>query len=294
MGRKARSRAAATGAHSPADAARTLGLSPKRVRALVDAGFVGRRTDDDGEDGVRLTFPDLALLRTVKRLVDAGLPFPRVQRALRGVRAQLVGVPLHTVNLVPQDGRVLVQREDSAWDAETGQRLLAFTPQPIQRRVVAFRPRRDTVPDIEPPSDDDLRDLDADAWFDEACDLEEIDPEAAEDAYRKTLTIDPSHSDALLNLGRLVHERGDLSAAEGFYRRALRLDAHDAIAAFNLGVALQDLERYDEAGEAYLQAIEHDPECADAYYNVAGIFQEQGDEVSALRYLKMYRNLVRG
>ncbi|HSH44612.1 MAG TPA: tetratricopeptide repeat protein, partial [Longimicrobiales bacterium] len=99
--------------------------------------------------------------------------------------------------------------------------------------------------------------------------------------------------DALVNLGRLVHEGGDVERAVSLYTRALeRSDADDPIAAFNLGIALEDLGRYADARDAYHRAVEADPGFADAHYNMSRMCERVGDRVSALRYLKNYKALT--
>src|SRR5205823_5841380 len=84
---------------------------------------------------------------------------------------------------------------------------------------------------------------------------------------QRALEVDPDHSDAHVNLGRMLHEEGAPLAAQQHYRRALETDPSHPTAAFNLGVALEDLGRLNEARNAYLRALDLDPENADAHYN---------------------------
>lgn len=263
-----------------------LGLDSHQLRTLTEAGFVKPRRGIDGSE--QFSFTDIKLLRVVGGLLAEGVPLGRMLGALRQLRRQLGDEAAHKVSLAARDGAVVAWQGTDAWDAESGQRLLDFVP-PIadDPKVVRFTPRPSAP--SEGPSQEQL---DADAWFEHGCELEELGDPAAEEAYRKALQSDPQHTDALLNLGRWLHESGDLRAAEKLYRRALRHDQNDATAAFNLGVALQDLDRIEEAVTAYLHAIEVDPNCADAYYNIAGLYQDRGDEVSALRFYKRYRALV--
>jgi tetratricopeptide (TPR) repeat protein len=136
-------------------------------------------------------------------------------------------------------------------------------------------------------------DLFANDWFSLACDLEACDAGQARDAYRRALELDPTHVDARVNLGRLLHDAGEIRAAEAHYRLALAARPEHPTASFNLGVALQDLGRKDDALKAYKWAIKCDPNCADAHYNIAQIYEATGKSQSALKHLARYRELTR-
>jgi tetratricopeptide (TPR) repeat protein len=71
--------------------------------------------------------------------------------------------------------------------------------------------------------------------------------EAAEDAYRRALAINPLHARALNNLGQLVERRRDFEAAAAEYRRAVDAQPTFRLARFNLGRALLALGRPAEA-----------------------------------------------
>ena len=131
-------------------------------------------------------------------------------------------------------------------------------------------------------------------WLELGARLEVEAPAQARRAYARVLEMEPAHAEALVNLGRLLHEEGELEEAVALYRRALEAGGGDqATAAFNLGIALEDLDRDDEAATAYRRAIDADHGFADAHYNLARVLERQGDKVSALRHLKSYRALTR-
>lgn len=128
--------------------------------------------------------------------------------------------------------------------------------------------------------------------------LEATDPEAAAAAYRRALAGRPDLADAHNNLGRLVHEAGELAAAEGHYRLALCAAPEVALYWFNLGVVLEDQGRAAEAITSYEQALVLEPALADAHFNVARLLERssRGDDVvihSAVRHLVRYRDLTR-
>jgi Tfp pilus assembly protein PilF/DNA-binding transcriptional MerR regulator len=293
---------------SAQEVAAMLGLPPARLRAYVRSGLL---SEEQGEHGRRrFSFQDLLLLRTAEGLVAERIPPRRVVLALKKLRAHLdreradaptaegtaddpvrplTGVPLST------DGDRIVAHDGQArWQPESGQVLLTFPetrtdsgadadgPIPIGTRRTAPAPSAETAGEV---SADDLYRI--------AGTLEETDPVHAVHTYRQALALDPSHADAHVNLGRLLHEAGELAEAERHYRATLRLRPDDATAAFNLAVAIEDQGRDDEALEQYERAITIDGRNADAHYNAARLYEKIGKYTAAIRHLRAYRELVR-
>jgi Tfp pilus assembly protein PilF len=138
------------------------------------------------------------------------------------------------------------------------------------------------------------------AWYERGCELEASDPDAALAAYRRAVAGRPDLADAHNNLGRLLHDRGELAGAEAHYRLALCAAPSTALYWFNLGVVLEDAGRQAEAMAAYEQALAHDAHLADAHYNLARLIERAGriadDAIllrRAVRHLKQYRDLSR-
>jgi tetratricopeptide (TPR) repeat protein len=131
--------------------------------------------------------------------------------------------------------------------------------------------------------------------------LEGHDPIAAELAYGRALAGRPDLADAHNNLGRLLHDRGELAAAEGHYRLALSGGPPVALYWFNLGVVAEDRGRIAEAIAAYEEALQLEPGLADAHFNLARLLEgqavraEAGAQVrvmhEAVRHLARYRDL---
>jgi tetratricopeptide (TPR) repeat protein len=140
------------------------------------------------------------------------------------------------------------------------------------------------------------RGVSAAVLFERAAALESVEPARAAAAYTRALGAAPALADAHCNLGRLLHEAGDVVAAELHYRLALCADRGAALFWFNLGVALEDQGRSAEAITAYREAIGCDAQLADAHYNLAGLLGRAGDLRStreAFRHLHVYRALRR-
>ena len=267
------------------DVAKLLGLTPDQVRSYARAGVLEPHRGSRGE--YRFSFQDLVLLRTAKGLMTDRIPARTVRRSLRKLKDQLPsGRPLTALQIAAQGDRIVVRDGKTIWNPESGQSQFDFDVAELAETVAPLA-RKNTEEAIE--SEDDL---DAEDWYDIGCELEAAAPEQARDAYRRSLELDPSHADARLNIGRLLHEVGKLGAAEAHYRMALTERPDDATAAFNLGVCLEDLGRLTQAIEIYQKAIAIEPDFPDPYYNVARLLERTGNHVAAIRHLKTFKKLT--
>jgi tetratricopeptide (TPR) repeat protein len=280
------------GGYTTQAVARMIGVSAGRLRAYLRAGVLTPERGDRGE--LLFSFQDLLLLRKAEGLVNARVSPHRVRRALKRLRARLPEThPLTGVQLGTEGTDVVVHEGKTRWQAESGQVLMQFalsaTAGSSEGPPVAVLPQRSASPlpaaDVVPLSVNELYEL--------ACEMDESDPEQAEAAYRQVLQQSPHHADAHINLGRILHERGELPAAETHYTRALGLRPNDPTASFNLGVVIEDQGRHEEALAAYQRAIEADGNNADAHYNAARLFDLLGDYGAALRHLRICREIAR-
>jgi tetratricopeptide (TPR) repeat protein len=259
--------------YSVREVAAMLGLKPAQIRSYATQGFLTPERGPRGE--LRFGFQDLVVLRAASELTSAEIPQRKVKRALQRLRAQLPkDRTLAGVRISADGERVVVRDRDTVWNPESGQELFDFAVDDIA--TVAVIPRKATD------------DLDAEDWYEAGCHLEGTSNEEARDAYERALQLDPTHADAHINLGRILHEQRVPAAAEPHYRAALESDPRHPIAAFNLGVALEDLGRTADAIVAYERAIAIDPLNADAHFNLAGLYERRGDKASAVRELKAY------
>lgn len=280
-------RPAALGGYTSREVARLLDLTPAQVRSGVRAGFLSPRRGRRGE--YRFTFQDLVVLRAAQGLRASRIPARRVRAALARLVEQLPrGRSLAAVRVTVEAGEVVVHDGAEAWEAESGQRVLDFEVSELAERAapIALRTAREAR--------DRADELGAEDWYELGCELEATAAAEAVGAYRRALALAGDHADAHLNLGRLLHEDGEVAVAERHYRAAARLRPGDPTAAFNLGVALGDLGRRGEAVEAYRRALVADPAYADAHYNLACLYEELGEAAAAIGSLKTYRELVGG
>jgi tetratricopeptide (TPR) repeat protein len=178
----------------------------------------------------------------------------------------------------PDSGQVVFDFQRPRGEADSG---ATVTPL-VQARAAASAP---------PPTGED--DLPAQELYERACALEDSAPAKAQQLYRRAVEKDFKLADAHINLGRLMHEAGEVHAALMHYRAALDARPGDPTASFNVGVALEDLGSLAEAIEAYQKSITCDPGNADAHYNVARLLEQTGRPEMAIRHLLIYRQLTR-
>jgi len=273
--------------YSARHAAQLIGLPESAVRSCIRDGLVGA----PGAVPAQLSFRDLSALRTVKALVDAGLPLARVRKELLAIQHSLpAGTSLAELTVEAHDGRVHV-RGQAAPTPSAGQLALPFevaidaAPAPGELRELPRAPDSPIPTAVAPAT--------AEQWLARAQLLEERDPVAAIDAYRRSLRLRPDCTEGWINLGRLFAENSDPPAAGDCFRRALELDPAEATAYYNLGVLAQDAGKESEAIELYRRALELDPHLAEAHYNLATLFDQSGDSRSAIRHINEYRKLTR-
>ena len=202
--------------------------------------------------------------------VDQGVPAVRVRRALAALAQQLpMGRSLSGLRIYADGREVAVRDAGAAWQPETGQTVLDFGIDELVRSVE--RLEREPAPGSEPP--DALR---ARLAFERALRLEDDDPKAAAAAYRRALQLDAELVDAYVNLGRILHEQGEVREAAQFYDRALEHCPDDPVIHFNLALALEDTRGVEPAIRHYEQALDLDPTFADAHFNLAGLCEQVG------------------
>ena len=232
-----------------------LRLPRSTLRALIDAGFVSPAR---GPRGAWLfSFQELIALKTAQALADAGVPRPRIIRAVKALRRRLPeSMPLSGLSIAALAGRVVVREGRRQWQADSGQYLLGFEGDPAggSFNVIEQRPAARPAP----------------------------------------LQDERSLFDTHIGRASELHEAGRLAEAERAYREAIRACGSSALLQYNLGVVLEDRGRKGEALQAYEAALKDDPDFADCRYNLALLCQALKRPRDAIRHLAHYRRLMKG
>ena len=267
--------------YTTAEVAQMLGLDARRIRRLARSGALQPARGPRNE--FRFSFQDLVLLRAAAGLLGSRVPARRILRALRSLRRQLPDGPLSGLRILADGDAIVVRDAAGSWIPASGQLLLDFRTDDLAAGVAPIVRGRS---EAEGPRDAQL-------WYELGIELEGVSRPEARRAYEHAIDVAPSHADALVNLGRILHQDGNPAAAAELYRRALDAGRH-ATAAFNLGVALEDLGLDSDARDAYRTALAIDETFADAHFNLSKLHERLGDSLAALRHLRSYRFLTGG
>jgi tetratricopeptide (TPR) repeat protein len=143
-----------------------------------------------------------------------------------------------------------------------------------------------------PDADESLA---AEQEFAAASALDDGDPshfDAALDAYRRTLEIDPYLVPALINLANIHYARNEMAEAQALYERAIALEPDVFESHFNLGNIFHDLGHYAEAEECYRDALRLNPTYADAHFYLAVSLEKSGLSPEARLHWRAYQELA--
>lgn len=268
--------------YSTREVSELLDLPPDTIRDYAQSGLIN--PEHEKHRHYRFSFQDIVLLRTAKELNEAGVKDAQLKRVLLKLRSDLPSRrSLTSLSITHEGGEIVVRENNKIYNPVSGQVHFDFTIAELANNVAMLSRR--AFHEAETGS----HIVTSDDWFDLGVDLEAVSPKDAPAAYLKAIEMDPHHSDAYVNLGRLCQEDGDFPQSEKYYLAAVKADPENVLAAFNLGTLLEDLGRIDEAINAYKNAESF----ADAHYNLARLYELTGNHSLAAKHLQTYNRMNR-
>ena len=225
-------------------------------------------------------FRDLISLRTAKQLIEKGVSANRLRRSLLALNQKLseVQAPLTELRIMSNGRDVIVERDGARLEPISGHFVLNFDTRDLNDKI-RYMPERG-------PND----------WYSLALQYE-ADPKTrgeAIEAYQRVLTANPSHIDALINLGMLSYDDGNVEKATECFQRAAELNKDNAVAQFNLGSVLEELGELESARQHLRLAVRLDPRYADAHYNLAFVCDKLNAGAEAREHWQRYVDLDPG
>ena len=255
---------------------RILDVTPKqldyweRLRLIPSKKEGGNRFYD---------FRDLIGLRTVKQLLEKGVPANRLGRALSALRESLshIEAPLNELRVLSDGRDVLVEGGGARLDPLSGQFVLNFETRELQEKIRVMTAREQTAED----------------WFVKALEWEKDGTNSAHaiEAYDEALRRQPLMVEALINCGTLHYEQGNFEKASEYFERAVDSAPENTLAHSNLGSVLQELGQTEQARRHLRQAVQLDPANLDARYNLALVCDKLGAHAEAREHWQGYLQL---
>ena len=249
-----------------------LRLPQTRIRNWARMGLVPHVP---GRQGLpKFDFKGVVALRTLKQLLDQGIPIRRIRKCVETLRQEMPEVtdPLSAMRVYAL-GDQIVLKKDSLTFTPDGQLMIDF--------------REESSPVIPMPLDPVA------PLFLKALKLEEGELwDEAKEIYEAVLSLDPCDADALVNIGNIHYRKGLSALAVENYRGALEIDPDHAEACYNLANLLEESGDQQEAIRFFRRSLSSDPDFADAHYNLARLLEKIGRQGVAKRHWRRYAELT--
>ncbi len=130
----------------------------------------------------------------------------------------------------------------------------------------------------------------AEDWYAIGCQHDEDPAEIrrAVKAYERALELDPHHVGALVNLGNIEYQLGQVEEARRLYELALAIDPQNPNVHYNLGNVFDDLEEYTTAIRFFEAALRLKPDNADAHFNLGLVYDRVGRVEQVREHMQAY------
>jgi len=109
--------------------------------------------------------------------------------------------------------------------------------------------------------------------------------------FEQLLSEDPSHLNALNNLGVISYQFDQLEAAEKFLLKAVRLNRRDFNALINLSRVYFKMERFSDAAELFQEAASLDEDNASVWFHLGLCYEQSNRNSEALEAYKRCNEL---
>ena len=209
---------------------------------------------------------DLVLLKSLKKLLKAGLQPAQLRNVLNDLQRWLPGAAELLSKLDSKKEQIILRLNNLSYQSD-GQILFDF--QESQVDTGAGRSAAE--------------------WFSAAVEGEDGgNYREAIACYEKAIAADQRFYEAHFNLGNLLYACNQKAQAAGHFLRVVELNSDYAQAWNNLGNCLVDLKEENEALRAFEKALSIDPDYIDVHYNIAQALIELKRDKEARRHLVRY------
>jgi tetratricopeptide (TPR) repeat protein len=251
--------------------AHLLDLPVDRIRNWARIGLVPHSDARQGQ--LLFDFRGVVALRTLKQLIDHGISIRRIRKCVETLRQEIpdVAEPLSEIGVYALGEQIVLRRDN-----------LTFTPD--GQLMIDFR--EEASPVIPMPLDP------VEPLFIRALGLEEAGQfDEAKQTYEAVLSVNPCHTDALVNIGNILYQKGSSELAGENYRGALEIDPDHVEANYNLANLLEEAGDLEQAVRFFRKCLLVDPGFADAHCNLARVLEKLGKWRAAKKHWRRYSEL---
>jgi predicted O-linked N-acetylglucosamine transferase (SPINDLY family) len=111
--------------------------------------------------------------------------------------------------------------------------------------------------------------------------------ELAITSFNKAIEIEPNSSEAYFNLGNLRRQQGEFKLAIECYKNSIQYNKKYNVAFYNLAICYEQIHQIDEAIKNYDETIKLKPDFIDAYANLAQLQLKKGMKKEA--FVTLYK-----
>ena len=234
-------------------------------------------------------FQEVAGVRRLQEMLDAGIPREQIEASLRGLQSLFATMerPLAQLDILSRDSTVMYRDDRGLVEARSGQRRFDF-----DEREPNARPETVAMPLPEPAEEPAHEFWTADDWFDQGCRLlEDDDRDGAIEAFRMALMESPDDPEIHFHLADALFRSGNRSGALERYHVAVELD-HEYIEAWTqLGCVRSLLDDSAGAIDAFDIALSVHPDFPEAVFHKATALSQLGKTAAAAELWQRYLDL---
>ncbi len=225
-------------------------------------------------------FREVSEARRLSELVGSGVPVERIVDGFKRLNAlKPMQRTLDQLQILASDRKLVYRDSTGLVDSVTGQRLIDFDPdQPTEAEpeIVALPPPKPVF-------------RTAAEWRHEGCRLaDDHELEAAVDAFRQALALEPADSTTQYHLAEVLYRLDNRHGAIERYYAAVELDREFIEAWTQLGCVLAETEQSDSAVIAFQKALATHPDFPDAHFHLAEALRHTGRLDEAQSHWEIY------
>jgi len=284
--------------YTPAMLSQMLGLSVATIRRWAHLGLI--RAARVVYRLPYFSFAEVAGVRRLSELVDAGVGIAEIGKSLEALRALFPDIdrPLAQLELLGRHHAVVIRDPHGRLVTPTGQRLFDFEAAEGPAETSSANGLSDddapsTVPfpgtSTEPTASRDARPQSAEEWHRLAeRQAETGDLVQAIASQREAVRREPLRSVEQAYLAELLYRAGQAAAAAERLAMAVELDPEDLEVWTQLGCIQVELGQVEEAETAFREALERHPDYPDAHFHLGELLSGRGDDEAAAAHWHAY------